>query len=108
MSIIESSMTENEALTQTFRHLRESEFPWTAETTYLNNASIGPIPERTRRAVDEFNAKRTAPYLLPDRDLAEVLADARAAVAELINADIEGDRRSCGLVPRWFSTKYSA
>lgn len=89
MSIIESSMTENEALTQTFRHLRESEFPWTAETTYLNNASIGPIPERTRRAVDEFNAKRTAPYLLPDRDLAEVLGDARAAVAELINADVE-------------------
>jgi len=28
---------------------------------YLNNASIGPIPERTRRALDEFTAKRTAP-----------------------------------------------
>ena len=52
MSIIESSMTENEALTQTFRHLRESEFPWTAETTYLNNASIGPIPERTGTRVN--------------------------------------------------------
>jgi hypothetical protein len=24
--------------------LRAAEFPWTAETVYLNNASIGPIP----------------------------------------------------------------
>ena len=57
------------ALRDTFRALRATEFPWTADTVYLNNASIGPIPERTRRALDEFTAKRTAPHLLPDREL---------------------------------------
>ena len=59
------------ALRETFKALRTSEFPWTADTVYLNNASIGPIPERTRRALDEFTAKRTAPHLLPDRELFE-------------------------------------
>jgi cysteine desulfurase / selenocysteine lyase len=75
------------ALRETFKALRTAEFPWTADTTYLNNASIGPIPERTRRALDEFTAKRTAPHLLPDRELFTGLAEARLGVAQLINAD---------------------
>src|SRR5205823_5775489 len=56
-------------------------------TVYLNNASIGPIPERTRRALDEFTAKRTAPHLLPDRELQAGLQAARVAVARLLNAE---------------------
>ncbi len=65
--MIEPTLTApTDTLRERFRRLREKEFPWTAETTYLNNASIGPIPERTRRCIDEFTAKRTAPYLLPD------------------------------------------
>ena len=68
------------------RELRNREFPWTGATTYLNNASIGPIPERTRLVLDSFNAKRTAPHLLPDRDLMAGLAEARAAAARLIGA----------------------
>lgn len=75
------------ALRESFRALRATEFPWTADTVYLNNASIGPIPERTRRALDQFTAKRTAPHLLPDRDLLGVLQAARELVAELINAN---------------------
>ncbi|HEU5259852.1 MAG TPA: aminotransferase class V-fold PLP-dependent enzyme [Gemmatimonadales bacterium] len=75
------------ALRDSFRALRAAEFPWTADTVYLNNASIGPIPERTRRALDEFTAKRTAPHLLPDRELLAVLQAAREAVARLINAE---------------------
>jgi selenocysteine lyase/cysteine desulfurase len=75
------------ALRESLRHLRASEFPWTADTAYLNNASIGPIPERTRRILDAFNAKRTAPHLLPDRDLFAGLQAARDAAARLINAD---------------------
>lgn len=75
------------ALRESFRALRTTEFPWTADTVYLNNASIGPIPERTRRALDQFTAKRTAPHLLPDRDLFAMLQGARELVAELINAD---------------------
>ena len=75
------------ALRESYRALRASEFPWTADTVYLNNASIGPIPERSRRALDEFTAKRTAPHLLPDRDLFAGLAAARVAIAQLLNAD---------------------
>jgi len=75
------------ALRDTFRALRAAEFPWTADTVYLNNASIGPIPERTRRALDEFTAKRTAPHLLPDRELQAGLQGAREAIAGLINAE---------------------
>lgn len=69
--------------------LRSREFPWTAEVTYLNNAGIGPLPERTRRLLDDFNAKRTAPHLLSDPELQQMLADGRAAAARLLNADIE-------------------
>ncbi len=76
------------ALRETFRALRAAEFPWTADTVYLNNASTGPIPERSRRALDEFTAKRTAPHLLPDRELQAALQAGRAAVARLINADV--------------------
>ena len=68
------------------RELRNREFPWTGATTYLNNASIGPIPERTRLALDAFNAKRTAPHLLPDREMQAALAEARAAAARLIGS----------------------
>ncbi len=75
------------ALRESLRALRAAEFPWTADTVYLNNASTGPIPERTRRALDEFTAKRTAPHLLPDRDLSACLAAARLGIAHLLNAD---------------------
>jgi len=81
------SPTHVRALRETFKALRTSEFPWTADTIYLNNASIGPIPERTRRALDEFTAKRTAPHLLPDRELFAGLAAARLGIAQLINCD---------------------
>jgi cysteine desulfurase/selenocysteine lyase len=67
--------------------LRDREFPWTAATIYLSNASVGPIPERTRLALEAFNAKRTAPHLLPDRDLFPMLEAARQAAARLIGAD---------------------
>lgn len=75
------------ALRDSFRSLRAAEFPWTADTIYLNNAAIGPIPERTRRAIDEFTAKRTAPHLLPDRDLQAILQQARESAARLVNAE---------------------
>ncbi len=68
------------------RGLRDREFPWTAATTYLNNASIGPLPERTRQALEAFNARRTAPHLLPERELTALQAAARAAAAALVGA----------------------
>lgn len=76
-------------LAHAFVRLRNAEFPWTAEATYLNNASIGPLPERTRGVIDAFTAKRTAPYQLPDKELQAVLREARRTVARLLNADVE-------------------
>ena len=73
-------------LAEVVRELRNREFPWTGATTYLNAASVGPLPERTRLAVEAFNAKRTAPHLLPDRELHGVHAAARAAAARLLGA----------------------
>jgi hypothetical protein len=49
--------------------LRSTEFPWTAETIYLNAAGIGPLPERARRVAEEFAALRAAPHRLPDKVL---------------------------------------
>lgn len=66
--------------------LRRDEFPWTDETTYLNNASIGPLPERTRLALDAFNRRRATPFRLPDRDLFATLADSRRMIAALLSA----------------------
>lgn len=68
------------------KELRDTEFPWTAATTYLNNASIGPLPERTRLVLEAFNAKRTAPYLLPDREMFAEIRAAREAAARLLGA----------------------
>lgn len=69
-----------------FSRIRDEEFAWTADSIYLNNGGIGPIPERTRRVLEEFNRKRTAPHRLPDRDLFGVLAESRRLVARLLNA----------------------
>jgi len=76
-------------LAELVRELRNREFPWTAATTYLAAASIGPLPERTRLAIEAFNAKRTAPHLIPDRDQFAILDAARAAAARLVNAEPE-------------------
>lgn len=69
--------------------LRRTEFPWTADTIYLNNASIGPLPERTRLVLEAFNRKRAAPFQLPDRELFAMMGDSRRLVAELIGASTE-------------------
>lgn len=66
--------------------LRRTEFPWTRDTIYLNNASIGPLPERTRLVLEAFNRKRAAPFQLPDRDIIATMAESRRLAAELIGA----------------------
>jgi cysteine desulfurase / selenocysteine lyase len=64
--------------------LRAEEFPWTRDTVYLNNASIGPLPERTRLVLEDFNRKRAAPFKLPDRDIFNSMAESRRLAAELL------------------------
>lgn len=67
--------------------LRSEEFPWSSHTIYLNHASTGPLPDRTRRVVDDFNRKRMTPHELPDAMIFKMLDDCRGLVARLINAD---------------------
>jgi selenocysteine lyase/cysteine desulfurase len=71
--------------------LREREFPWAArgEAIYLNNASTGPLPERTLAALHEFDARRAAPYRLSDDLQFATLARGRDLIARLIGADTE-------------------
>ena len=69
--------------------LRSLQFPWTSETVYLNNASTGPLPERTVHVLDDFNRRRANPMLLPDDDLMGILAESRSLLATLVNASPE-------------------
>ena len=68
-----------------FSRVRESEYRWTGRFSYLNAASWGPLPERARAAVAEFNRKRQLADLT-DVDFTALLARARSAAAALIGA----------------------
>ena len=76
--------------------LRRTEFPWADETVYLNHASIGPLPERTRLALEAFNRRRAMPFQLPDRDLMATLAESRRHLAGLIGATPEEIENAIG------------
>ena len=68
--------------------LRRSEFPWLAErgSVYLNSASTGPLPERTRRSIGVLAERMCSPdYKLYDDHLA-IPARSRELCAELIGA----------------------
>ena len=66
--------------------LRREEFPWADQTLFLNHASIGPLPERVRRSLEEYGQARAAAYRLTDDHLFRVLDRSRAIVARLIGA----------------------
>ena len=67
--------------------LRATEFPWADQSIFLNHASIGPIPERARLALHQYNDNRAAAYRITDKHLNDVLATSRVLAARLINAD---------------------
>lgn len=69
--------------------LRAREFPAVADTTYLNAASVTPVPERTRREMDRWNAKRARIHEWSDDDFAGVVRGAREAAARLVGADTD-------------------
>jgi cysteine desulfurase/selenocysteine lyase len=71
------------------RALREAEFPWSSSHIFLNHASTGPTPERTRSAVHEFNDRRASMFRLADAELQATLSGARQRAARLINASVE-------------------
>ncbi len=66
--------------------LRRREFSWAGETIYMDCASTGPLPERTRRALEHFIARARVP-VDAHRDVVEIPREARRRCAELIGAD---------------------
>ncbi|MBW8772800.1 MAG: aminotransferase class V-fold PLP-dependent enzyme [Gemmatimonadetes bacterium] len=69
--------------------LRREEFPWAKDRIYLDHASLGPLPARSLRAINEFNARRSIPWQVVPDDFSVIPGAARAAGAALINADVE-------------------
>lgn len=68
--------------------LRSREFPWAArgDAVYLDHASTGPLPERTRRTLADFGVRRAEPFRLRAEDLFPVLERARVRAGQLIGA----------------------
>jgi cysteine desulfurase / selenocysteine lyase len=69
--------------------LRREEFPWAVagESIYLNNASTGPLPQRTVAALDEWNRLRANPQRVQQDLQFGTLARGRALIASMIGAD---------------------
>ncbi len=70
-----------------FRALRDREFPFAARAPYLNAASVAPLPERARLAVEAYNRRRSDIHSMRGADFEPVLARCRRAAARLIAAD---------------------
>lgn len=72
-----------------FRALRDREFPSVARAPYLNAASVAPLPERARRALDAYTARRADVHALRGEDFDPTLARARRAAARLVNGGVD-------------------
>lgn len=69
--------------------VRRTEFPLVSRSPYLNAASVAPVPERARRAMDAYNLRRADPHALRGDDFEPTLDRARLAAARLIGADAD-------------------
>jgi cysteine desulfurase/selenocysteine lyase len=76
-----------EAPAADFRALRDREFPHVSRAPWLNAASMGPLPERARAAVEAYNRRRSDIHSMRGADFEPVLARARRAAARLVGAD---------------------
>jgi len=76
------------ATTYDVHTLRALEFPWAAHgaAIYLNNASTGPLPRRTVRAIEAFTAERAEPFRLSETLQFDTLRRSRELCARLIGA----------------------
>jgi len=73
-------------LSTRFAELRQREFAALGEGVYLNAASVGPLPGRSREILESYIGRRAAVHTLEGRDFTEPPARARAAAARLIGA----------------------
>lgn len=69
--------------------LRRTEFAGLGTAAYLNAASVGPLPERARGAVDAFHRRRSRVHELDEADFAEPLRRCRRAAALLVGAEAD-------------------
>ena len=69
--------------------MRTAEFPFAESAIYLNAAAVAPVPERARRAMADFNRRRSRVHELTESDFVAPLARCRSAAARLIGADPE-------------------
>ena len=71
--------------------LRAAEWPWTLDgsATFLNHASVGPLPERTLTATATFNRMRAEPFRLTVAYQFQILAEARALAARLVGGEAD-------------------
>ena len=68
--------------------LRRAEFPWTTDgsVAYLNHASTGPLPVRTRRELERWDALRSEPWRQGWPEQSGVLVRSRELCARMIGA----------------------
>lgn len=68
--------------------LRAREFPWEVrgDAIHFDHASVGPLPQCARDALDAYGLKRAEPHRLGMDDFFPVLDRARALAAQLIGA----------------------
>jgi cysteine desulfurase / selenocysteine lyase len=67
--------------------LRAREFPYIAESVYLNAASVTPLPSSAARAIADHQRRRVRVHELTEADFSEPLQRSRAAAAALVGAD---------------------
>ncbi len=68
--------------------LRASQFPWEpAEAIHFDHAAVGPLPQRTRDALDAYGLKRAEPHRLGAQDFFPVLDRGRELIARMIGAN---------------------
>ncbi|HEX8392732.1 MAG TPA: aminotransferase class V-fold PLP-dependent enzyme [Longimicrobium sp.] len=72
-----------------FRALRDEQFPYVARAPYLNAASMGPLPERARRAVDAYTLRRADIHRMRGDDFEPTAARCRRLASSLIGAEAD-------------------
>jgi cysteine desulfurase / selenocysteine lyase len=82
-------MTSVDELRDRFGTLRRIEFPGLGASHYLNAASLAPLPERARSAMERYNAKRSAVQEMVEADFLLPPRLARERAARLIGASAE-------------------
>ncbi len=74
---------------ESFSDLRSTEFPGLGTRVYLNAASLGPLPERTRQVLCDQADLRTRVHEMSGEDFVRPAQAAREAVARLLGASPE-------------------